>query len=70
MANLSDYSSVKSIAEKNADLTEGRLRWWLFHCASNGLAESGAVIRVGGRVLINEPKFCAWLESHAGATPR
>ena len=70
MANVSDFLSVKSIAEKNPDLTEGGLRWMLFNSGSNGLAASGAVVRVGGRVWIHEPKFCKWLESHAEAGSR
>lgn len=29
----------------------------------NGLAESGAIVRIGRRVLIDEEKFFAWLAS-------
>ncbi len=70
MSNVTDYASVKQIADRNPAFSEGRLRWILFNAATNGLAESGAVIRIGGRVLIHEPRFCRWLESHGEAGAR
>ena len=36
----------------------------------NGLAEAGALLKVGRRVLIDEARFVAWLaEQRKGATP-
>jgi hypothetical protein len=44
-------------------MTEGQIRWALFNSDSNGLKESGAIVRFGRRLLLNEEKFFAWLLS-------
>lgn len=44
-------------------ITEGGLRWAIFNEEHNGLAESGAIIRRGRRILIDIPKFRNWLVS-------
>ena len=54
-------STVKTFSEKHPAFSEGGLRWKIFHADENGLATSGALVRDGRRVLINEEKFFAWL---------
>jgi hypothetical protein len=38
----------------------------VFHEHQNGLAKSGAIVRMGRKVLINEPRFFEWLETSQG----
>lgn len=45
----------------------GSIRWQIFNSDSNGLKESGAIIRHGRRILINVDKYFAWQESLAEA---
>ncbi|MCF7970554.1 MAG: hypothetical protein K9L22_05240 [Methylococcaceae bacterium] len=43
----------------------GAIRWQIFNSSSNGLKESGAIIRNGRRILIDVDKYFAWQESNA-----
>lgn len=54
---------TKYLALLQPAFTEPSLRWHLFNRAENGLAESGAVVEIGGRVLWRPSRFAAWLES-------
>lgn len=56
------YSTVKQFSQKHEAFPEGGMRHRIFHADSNGLAESGAIVRDGRRVLINEDKFFQYLE--------
>ncbi len=60
---VSRYLSVAKIAEAHPGFTEASLRWIIFNASSNGLSKSGAIIRVGRKVLIDEAPFLAWLKS-------
>lgn len=57
------YSTVPQFANKHPAFTAGALRQHIFHEHKNGLAKSGAKVRVGRKVLIEESKFFAWVES-------
>lgn len=52
------------VEESRGVITDGMLRWWVFNARSNGLAEAGAVVRVGRAVFLHRPRFNRWL-SHA-----
>lgn len=41
--------------------TEAQLRWWIFHADSNGLAEAGAVVRIGRRIYLDTDGFDRWI---------
>ena len=56
------YSTVKQFAERHPAFTVPSLRALIFDGNSNGLNESGAVVRINRRVLINEPKFFDWVD--------
>ena len=62
-------STVNQFTEKNPAFTHGGLRSLIFNEATNGLAKSGAIVRIGRKVLIDESKFFAWIEAQnkAGA---
>jgi hypothetical protein len=47
--------------------TEPSLRWILFKSSENGLAESGAIVRQGRRIRIDEAAFFCWLRSQSRA---
>ncbi len=55
--------TVKQFSEKEPAFTIGGIRSLIFNEYYNGLATSGAITRVGRRVLINHQKFFSWLES-------
>ena len=50
--------------ESHGVFTVPALNWLLFNAKRNGLAESGAIIKLGRRVLIDAERFYAWVESH------
>ena len=58
------YSTVKQFSERHPAFTVGSLRALIFNAKSNGLNESGAIVRINRRVLINEPNFFAWVSVH------
>jgi len=60
------HFTVKQFAEKNPAYPEGGLRHLIFHAEKNGLAKSGAILRIGRKVLINADKFFAWVEAQNG----
>jgi len=61
--------TVKQFAEKHPAFPIGGIRFRIFHEEKNGLKESGAIIRNGRRVLINEEKFFTWLEGQNQVIP-
>jgi hypothetical protein len=56
-------STVKQFSNKHPAFPIGGLCHRIFHEDTNGLKKSGAIIRNGRRVLINEEKFFSWLEN-------
>ncbi len=59
--------TVNQFTDKNPFSTEGGLRFQIFNANQNGLATSGAIVRLGRRVLIDEKKYFAWIESQQKA---
>jgi hypothetical protein len=58
--------TVRQFSEKHTAFTQAGLRWVIFNEKSNGLFESGAIVRVGRRVLIDEARFFGWIDSING----
>ncbi|MCF7986371.1 MAG: hypothetical protein K9L60_02300 [Methylovulum sp.] len=56
------HFTVKHFTEFHRAYTAGGVRALIFKEHSNGLAKSGAIIRIGRKVLIDEAKFFAWVE--------
>lgn len=58
-----DFPSLLTVAEVAARtrIPEGGWRWLLFHRESNGLSASGAVVRVGRKILLDENRVRGWL---------
>lgn len=57
------YLTVNQFTDKHQAFTKGGLRALIFNENSNELAKSGAIVRLGRKVLIDETKFFAWVES-------
>lgn len=56
--------TVSQFAEKHPFVTQGGLRFQIFKAKENGLEKSGALVRLGRRVLIDEAKYFYWIENH------
>lgn len=61
--NIPVISTVNQFLDRNKAFTHGGVRSLIFYEELNGLNGSGAIIRVGRKILINEDKFFNWLES-------
>ena len=59
------YSTVKQFTTRHPAFCVGGIRSQLFHCETNGLKESGALVRNGRRILIKESTYFAWLEAQS-----
>lgn len=57
------YYTVKQFSQYHSAFPEGGIRHRIFHADTNGLNKSGAIIRNGRRILINEERWFSWLES-------
>lgn len=55
--------SAAKFCERHPAFCMAGLRHILFHRATNGLAESGAVLMCGRKLLINEQRFLGWLDA-------
>lgn len=58
--------TVRQFSAANPAFTEASLRWTIFNENTNGLAASGAILRHGRRVLIDEQRFFAWIDRANG----
>lgn len=53
--------TVAQFSQKHPAFPIGGLRFRIFNEHHNGLAQSGAIIRNGKRILIDEAKFLQWV---------
>lgn len=53
--------TVDQLSEAERALGKGAIRHDLFHRHSNGLAESGAIVYRGRRLLLHRGRYLAWL---------
>jgi hypothetical protein len=56
-------TTVNQFPTKHPAFKVSGLRALIFNEHTNGLAKSGAIVRIGRKVLIDEAKFFAWVES-------
>ena len=54
--------TVRQFAERHPFLTESSLRFQIFNRASNRLESSGAIVRLGRKILIDEDKYFGWVD--------
>ena len=62
--------TVPQFAQKHEAFPIGGLRFQIFNENQNGLAQSGAIIRIGRRVLIDEEKFFDWVVGSEKQKPK
>ena len=58
-----NYLTVSQFVNQHLAFNTGGIRSIIFHEHQNGLAESGAIVRIGRKVLIREDLFFSWVES-------
>lgn len=56
------YLTVQQFSAKHTAFNTGGLRSLIFNETTNGLKESGAIIRIGRKVLIDESLFFGWVQ--------
>jgi hypothetical protein len=66
-ACASPFYTVEQFARRNPVFTLASLRWMIFQRETNGLQDSGAILRNGRSIVIDEPAFFAWFRSQCGA---
>ena len=52
----------KQFVTRNSCVTDGGMRYQIFEAKTNGLEQSGALIRIGRKILIDEEKYFEWLD--------
>ena len=56
--------TIRQFAERNPFITESGLRYQIFNSQTNGLESSGALVRLGRKILIDEEKYLfGWVDS-------
>jgi len=59
-----NLETVRTLAQKYPNvITEGGLRWEIFNKDSNGLKESGAILKRGRKILIDADRYFDWLRN-------
>ena len=66
MMEIPTYLTIKQFHEKHTAFTPGGIRDMIFKKKKNGLHESGAIVKNGRRVLIDEAKFFQWIANKQG----
>lgn len=56
-----NLKTVKQFCQENPAFAVGGVRWQIFNEQTNGLAQSGAIIRIGRKVLVDEDKYFKWI---------
>lgn len=62
MTELDDIMALTPFVQRYPDLiSEQQIRWQIFKRTQNGLADSGAISKRGGKWYIVIPRFRQWL---------
>ena len=56
-----DLRTIRQFVEETPFITEGQLRWWIFHKERYGFET--VTMKIGRRVYVDTHKFNQWLES-------
>lgn len=60
------YLTVNQFCEKHTAFTRGGMRALIFNENLNGISKTGAIVRLGRKVLIDETKFFNWIATQSG----
>lgn len=66
---MSKIVNVEQLSQEIPAFTQASIRWLIFRAKENGLEDSGAIIRLGRRVLIDQEKFVDWVRAHGAHHP-
>jgi len=61
MNQIPNLQTVPQFAKSNPAFPVGGLRWQIFNEDKNGLRDSGAIVRIGRKVMIDVDKYFAWV---------
>ena len=64
---MSQLINLKQLTERHPAFTLDSLRALILRAPNNGLIESGAIVRIGRRVLIDAQAFDRWLDHYRRA---
>lgn len=62
-SELSKLHTVEKFSQIYPAFTKGGLRMYIFKEEINGLKESGAIMRLGTKILIHEDRFLDWVKT-------
>ena len=62
-----NYLTVGQFVNQHPAFNIGGIRANIFNASTNGLAKSGAIVRIGRKVLIDESLFMGWVQSQQKA---
>ncbi len=57
------YSTIAQFCALNPAFKPGGVRGLISNETTNGLKESGAIVRIGRKILIDNAKWFAWVEA-------
>ena len=63
MKKYGQLLTLKQFLARQTAWSEAALRNHIFYADTNGLKESGAIVRIGRKILISEPLFIGWVLS-------
>jgi hypothetical protein len=66
--NIPTLLTVRQFSQKHTAFPEGGLRHYIFYSDQNGMAEYGAILRNGRKILLDEEKFFHWVVDRGGRT--
>jgi len=66
-ACASPFYSIEQFCRRNPVFTPASVRWLVFRANENGIEASGAIIRNGRSIVIDEPAFFSWFRSRKAA---
>lgn len=61
--SIANLRTIKQFVAENPAFTEGGMRNYIFFEEQNGLKASGAIKRIGRKILIDVVLFGAWIET-------
>lgn len=67
-SNVRKLRRIKQFCGEHDEFTEGGIRWQIFNEKENGLAESGAIVRIGRNVYIDVDRYFSWIDAQQGNT--
>jgi len=65
---LNDVCTPAALVKENPELfTEGQINWLIKTRHKNGLAETGAILKISRKIYLNKSKFFEWFMQQKAA---